>query len=341
MHRTKLRSFHHHLHIWYAAHGRRDLPWRNTSDPYAIYLSEIMLQQTQVKTVLERYYFQFLKRFPTLKSLAAAPQDAVLQAWQGLGYYNRALNLHKTAKRCGGALPNTVEELIALPGIGRNTAHAVAAFAFHKPVAVMEANVRRVLSRIYALENPTENALWEKAAALLDTKSPFDYNQAMMDIGALVCKKQSPLCRECPAHEICEGKGAPEKYPAPKARKNMPVRHKKIIVFRSSDHHYFAHPRTTRFLKGLYHFVEVDAAATHALCAGRKHVLAIAKSLGHVRQQYSHFTLEADVFCVDTGAKSGKNWYRYDELQALPVSMAERKIMSLLEAEQGDSRLIY
>ena len=159
-------TFHRNLQQWYQQHGRKHLPWRNTQDPYAIYISEIMLQQTQVKTVLERYYFSFLERFPTLAALAKAPQNEVLNAWQGLGYYNRALNLHKTAKLCPKGLPDNVEALIALPGIGRNTAHAVAAFAYKQPVAVMEANVKRVLARIFTIKQLNERELWETAGEL-------------------------------------------------------------------------------------------------------------------------------------------------------------------------------
>ena len=214
-----IRGFHKRLHRWYAAHGRKRLPWRGTTDSYAIYVSEIMLQQTQVATVMERYYFPFLKRFPTLAALAKAPQNDVLAAWQGLGYYNRALNLHKAAKGCKGILPQTVDELMALPGIGKNTAHAIAAFAYHQPVAVMEANVKRVLSRIFALKTPSELELWEKADLLLDASAPFDYNQAMMDIGAMICKKRSPLCNQCPAENICEGKPRPNPIRPPEAKK--------------------------------------------------------------------------------------------------------------------------
>src|SRR5262245_38753383 len=148
MTRRQIVRFHDKLHHWYAQYGRHHLPWRLSDDAYAIYVSEIMLQQTQVKTVLERYYFPFLERFPTLSSLATASEKAVLQSLQGLGYYNRPLHLHAAAKACHGTLPSTIEKLIELPGIGHNTAHAIAAFEFHKPVAVMETNIRRVLSRI-------------------------------------------------------------------------------------------------------------------------------------------------------------------------------------------------
>jgi len=323
-----IRVFHRNLHQWYNAHGRKDLPWRNTRDPYAIYISEIMLQQTQVKTVLERYYFQFLSRFPTLSALASAKQTEILSAWQGLGYYNRALNLHETARRCGNQLPGDVESLMALPGIGRNTAHAVAAFAFRQPVAVMEANVRRVLSRIFALQNPSEPELWEKAGQLLDKNHPFDYNQAMMDIGATICKKRAPLCHSCPAETICQGKTAPELYPAAKTIKSPPVREKRIVVLQSGDR-YYASPRRTRFLNGLHHFIEIDADTTHIALNNREY--ALDKPLGHIRQQYSHFTLSAEVFLLVVPLLTGKNWHSRAAMLKLPVSMAERKIMTLLD----------
>lgn len=187
-----LDKFHARLHTWYRQHGRHHLPWRNTDDPYPIWLSEVMLQQTQVQTVLERFYFPFLERFPNIAALAAAEEQEVLKCWQGLGYYTRARNLHKAARIVQSTLPETVEALHQLPGIGRNTAHAIAAFAFRQPVAIMEANVKRILCRIFALEKPSEAELWQRATELLDTHNPFDYNQAMMDIGAGVCTPDAP-----------------------------------------------------------------------------------------------------------------------------------------------------
>jgi A/G-specific adenine glycosylase len=313
-----LAAFHARLHQWYGRHGRKDLPWRNTHDPYAIYISEIMLQQTQVKTVLERYYFPFLKRFPTLAALGAARRDDVLRAWQGLGYYNRAINLHKAAKQCGNALPETVENLTTLPGIGRNTAHAIAAFAYHQPVAVMEANVRRVLARIFAFKQINDGELWDKAQALLDKENPFDYNQAMMDIGSLICTKRAPRCDECPASGICQGKHSPASYPAPKTKKTVPVHRKHIVVMLSPEGKYFATPRQSRFLNGLYHFKEMDDTPD-------------GQRLGNIRQQYSHFTLEAEVW-LERSPQKGKDWYTLAGLKKLPMSMAEKKILALLPA---------
>jgi len=352
MNKKSITAFHRRLHRWYGNHGRKDLPWRHTADAYEIYVSEIMLQQTQVKTVQEGYYFPFLERFPTLSHLAAAQRTEILQVWQGLGYYNRAANLHEVAKRCRKRLPQTIEGLTALPGIGRNTAHAIAVFAYHQPVAVMEANVRRVLSRIFALKRPTEDELWDKAHLLLDKVEPFDYNQAMMDIGAMVCTKRAPHCPECPAQAICKGKISPESYPAPKSRKALPIRRKHIAVLRNAQGQYYVTPRSSRFLHGLYHFVETNIPLPSGWRLGRGRNTAQREQasplpnpppngegifLGSIRQQYSHFTLEAEVYLVKAGKKCGNHWHDLAQLQKLPMSMAEKKILRLLEVSSSTS----
>lgn len=323
-------DFHERLHQWYGVHGRRDLPWRNTADAYAIYLSEVMLQQTQVKTVLERFYRPFLAKFPTLAALARAPQDEVLSAWQGLGYYSRAMNLHRAAKACPEGLPGDVEGLLALPGVGRNTAHAVAAFGFRKPYAVMEANVRRVLCRIFAMEAPSEAQLWERAGRLLDEDEPFDYNQAMMDVGAMVCTKRAPACGVCPANRICKGQDAPETYPAAKKAKQVPLRRETIWVLRNGRGHYYMGMRAGRFLQGLYQFAQSSEDAGSVRVQGRDFERGDGVALGVVRQQYSHFTLEAEVVLVEAGKVSGKDWYAPGGAVLLPVSMAEKKVLALL-----------
>jgi A/G-specific adenine glycosylase len=226
----QLRTFHAALARWYQTHGRHDLPWRTTDDPYHIWLSEVMLQQTQVATVRDRFYAPFLAKFPSVAALAAAPEAAVMKAWEGLGYYSRARNLHKAAKQVSGArcqVPALLtktwnarpETLLSLPGIGRNTASAILAFAYHQPVAILEANVKRIIARVFALTQPNDAELWAGAEALLNRDEPFNYNQAMMDIGALICTPKNPNCNACPASSICKGKIAPEKYPTPKTKK--------------------------------------------------------------------------------------------------------------------------
>ena len=193
------------LLAWYDQ-NRRDLPWRRTRDPYAIWLSEIMLQQTRVAAVLDHYRI-FLERFPNVAALAAASEDAVLAAWSGLGYYRRARMLHQCAreivKRYGGRFPENSAALLALPGIGRYTAAAIASIAFGEPIGVVDGNVERVLERV-AGSNLTVRQCWERAQGLLPKPRPGDFNQAMMELGATVCLPREPRCPACPIRRWCE-----------------------------------------------------------------------------------------------------------------------------------------
>lgn len=212
---------------WQASHGRNHLPWQQTRDPYRVWLSEIMLQQTQVATVLG-YYQRFLDAFPDVASLAAAPQDAVLALWSGLGYYSRARNLHKCAQmvveQWGGAFPQTAEELATLPGIGRSTASAISSFCFSERVPILDANVRRVLTRVLAFDGDlaqsrNEKQLWEYAQQLCPDDNLHEamprYTQGMMDLGASVCTPRNPTCLVCPLQTECRAAqaGNPERYP--------------------------------------------------------------------------------------------------------------------------------
>jgi A/G-specific adenine glycosylase len=217
---------------WQKSHGRNSLPWQNTRDPYLVWLSEIMLQQTQVSTVLD-YFARFIQRFPTVSALAAASQDEVLALWSGLGYYSRARNLHRCAQDVmalhAGQFPNTAEQLQTLPGIGRSTAAAIASFCFGERVAILDGNVKRVLARVLGYsadlaQSANERALWDQATALL----PHDdlpeamprYTQGLMDLGATVCTLRQPQCLLCPVQKMCRGlaAGNPESYPV-KTRK--------------------------------------------------------------------------------------------------------------------------
>lgn len=329
---AKKLAFHEALQRWYKTHGRRDLPWRNTSDPYAIYLSEIMLQQTQVKTVLEGYYAPFLKTFPTLAALANADRQAVTKQWEGLGYYTRAANLHKASQACKGVLPQTVEALHALPGIGRNTARAIACFAFGHAVPVMEANVRRILCRVFALRKADEDILWEKAEQLVDTQNPFDYNQAMMDIGALVCTKRNPRCGECPLAGICLGKASAESYPAAKVAKITPIRERIIVALRDKQGYYYLQRRETRFLNGLYGFPEYEPGTKSILHRNRDYSLKATQIIGQIRQTYSHFTLHGIVYLLPVVQTKNTDLHQVtlEGMKLLPLSRADHKIMALL-----------
>jgi A/G-specific adenine glycosylase len=225
------RRFRRQLLAWFDRH-RRDLPWRTNRDPYRVWLSEIMLQQTRVAAVIQHYQ-EFLRRFPTIGKLAAAREASVLAAWSGLGYYRRARMLHAAAKvvvqEYGGKFPTTVEGWRALPGIGRYTAAAIASIAFDQPVAVVDGNVERVLQRVSGRRVFGEE-LWKAANDLLDAKRPGDFNQAMMELGAVVCTPRAPACLTCPVVELCLTRG--ELVPTAK-----PARQKKREI------HYALHHR--------------------------------------------------------------------------------------------------
>jgi len=199
------------LLAWYE-HNRRDLPWRKTSDPYRIWISEIMLQQTRVAAVLPRYE-NFLRRFPSVKKLASAKIDSVLAEWSGLGYYHRARNLHAAARMVarerGGEFPETSKAWSDLPGIGRYTAAAISSIAFNEPVAVLDGNVERVLNRLLGNGHSRQES-WNAAQELLDRKRPGDFNQAIMELGATICVPGEPLCSKCPVRNFCRTRGRGE-----------------------------------------------------------------------------------------------------------------------------------
>ncbi len=194
------------LYAWYNANGRHNLLWRNTSNSYYIYISEVMLQQTQVSRVEAIYYPRFLERFPTLQSIVQVEESDVLALWSGLGYYSRARNIYKCAKACDGVLPTNYHELLKLPGIGDYTASAICAFAYNQAISVLDTNIKRLLSRLLNNPNPTQRELKHFANTLLDHDNPRDFNLALMDLGSLLCTPTSPKCHECPLQEFCQAK---------------------------------------------------------------------------------------------------------------------------------------
>lgn len=319
-----LLNLHIRINHWYKTHGRLELPWRITKNPYHIYLSEVMLQQTQVSTVLERYYFPFLKKFPTLQALGSAPLDDVLKMWEGLGYYNRAKNLHKTAgilvdrgqaQSVAPTLPSEIEELMGLPGIGKNTAHAVTAFAFKQPVPIMEANVKRILCRLHKLKTPTDKELWEIAYELVDKENPFDYNQAMMDIGSTVCSPKNPQCWVCPLSSICQGKVEPTLYPT-KKKCVVPTRQQNIMLYLYNDKLSLTQ-RRGKFLHGLWGFEEIDIP----LCA--------SEYIGAVTHAYTHFKLNCKVYVYDELDAKKNSYFSSEEIRELAISKVDDKILKL------------
>lgn len=300
---------------WYRKNGRHDLPWRQTEDAYKIYLSEIMLQQTQVKTVLERFYFPFLKRFPTLKSVAEAPLDDVLKMWEGLGYYTRAKNLHHTAITCNGVLPYNPEELGGLKGIGKSTAHAICSFAYHQALPILDANVKRVLCRYFALSVKDEKVLWDKAWKFLHVKHPYEHNQAMMDIGAMICMPKNPNCLACPLSFSCKGKERPENYPLAVKKAKVPTKQRFALVIVKNGKLGLIQ-RKEKLLHGLWGFIQVDVCPDNA------------ESLGSVSHTYSHFKLQLEAIKCETLEKVD-GYFTHEEIAKLALSTVDKKILAL------------
>jgi A/G-specific adenine glycosylase len=225
---------------WYDRHGRHDLPWQQQRTPYRLWIAEVMLQQTQVSTVIP-YYQRFMQAFPDLSDLAEAALDHVLEHWAGLGYYSRARNLHKAARLIarehGGHFPLVFEDLMALPGIGRSTAGAILAQALDQRHAILDGNVKRVLCRYHAVagwpgKTAVQNQLWQHAERYTPTRRVAEYTQAIMDLGATLCTRSSPRCGQCPLQTDCAAflDGTVKHYPAPRPRKQLPVKTARLLI---------------------------------------------------------------------------------------------------------------
>jgi A/G-specific adenine glycosylase len=298
---------------WYTR-SRRRLPWRDRPEPYAVWVAEVMLQQTQVATVVP-YYERFLERFPTVEALAEASLDEVLKAWEGLGYYARARNLHRAARtlrdRCGGRLPRDPEALRRLPGIGEYIAAAIASIAFGRPVPVVDGNVVRWLSRLVALEDPVDRPpgrrrLKTLAEALLDRERPGDWNQASMELGALVCRPRDPRCGECPAARWClaHRRGEPTAYPKRSPRRPIPTVEVAVAVIRKEDRVLVTQRPPEGHLGGLWEFPggRIEPGETPEEACRREVAeetgleVAVRRPLARVRHAYSHFKVRLHIF---------------------------------------------
>ncbi len=260
---------------WQRQHGRHGLPWQRTRDAYRVWLSEVMLQQTQVSTVLD-YYPRFLTRFPNVQALAAAPLDDVLAQWSGLGYYSRARHLHRCAQAVvgehGGAFPSTSAALATLPGIGRSTAAAIAAFSFGERAAILDGNVKRVLTRVLGYDGDLslaaeEQRLWAQAEALLPARDVDVYTQGLMDLGATVCSRRRPACERCPLAADCvaHAAGTPERYPVKTRRLKRSRRSHALLCLQRGQRHLLVQRPARGVWAGLWSLPEyVDTAALEA-----------------------------------------------------------------------------
>ena len=322
---------------WYDQ-GHRDLPWRRTQDPYRIWISEIMLQQTRAETVVS-YYERFLARYPTVQDLASAPEEELLKAWEGLGYYSRARSLQKAAKeivaRYGGQLPADLEKLRALPGIGDYTAGAIASIAFGIPAAAVDGNVERVLCRWDAITDEVgtpavRRQIAARAQALVPPDRPGAFANAMMERGATMCTPKNPKCLLCPVREGCMGfaQGIAQELPHKAKKKAQRVENRAVLLV-FCDNRVLIVKRQEKLLGGLFVFPDVLEESDPARLCQALEALGIRaaydEKLGHARHVFTHLIWEMDVHAVVADEMTqvpGGQWVSRQELAALPLPTA-------------------
>ena len=322
------------LLAWYAQH-KRALPWRRDRDAYRVWISEIMLQQTRVAAVLE-HYRTFLEAFPTLEALARAPEEQVLARWSGLGYYRRARMLHQAARlvvnECGGAIPRAVEELRKLPGIGRYTAAAIASIAYGEPVAVVDGNVERVLSRLDGA--PRSGALaWQRAQELLDGRhagdcdsqdcDPGDWNQAMMELGATVCTPQNPQCLACPVRPWCRAPGAATGRPRGVRRR---VQMTRALIERKHCVYLVQRPAEVAKMAGMWELPECAEPVAGQLAEPDANELCIVRH-SITDTDYEVRVVRLGLKALGARQKKAGRWVRREEIFELPLTGLTRKIL--------------
>ncbi len=338
---------------WYKEH-QRDLPWRKSGDPYAVWVSEIMLQQTRVESVRE-YYRRWMLAFPSLDLLAAASEQDVLRRWQGLGYYSRARNLHRAAQMVvaewGGKLPKLPKELQRLPGIGPYSAGAIASIAFRQDVPIVDGNVVRVLCRLFALDTdptraPLKNTLWEIAESLIVKGQAGAFNQALMELGALVCTPQKPRCSDCPLSRVCEAHrlNRTASLPAlPKAAAVTRVRNIAVVATRRSRVLVVQRPQDARRWPSMWEFPNMDVLTKTQIPSTINKLLAPLgleiqdrKALMSFHHAVTRYRIEVEAFAATKISgklrpRSAARWVHPDDLEELPMPAAQRRIARALE----------
>lgn len=343
------------LLAWYAEHGR-DMPWRQTRDPYAIWVSEIMLQQTRVETVLP-YYLRFMDRYPTVDALAEAPLEEVLKLWEGLGYYARARNLHKAARivvdRFDGELPESEQELASLPGIGRYTADALGAIVFHRDALALEANLKRVLARLFNIhldpKRPEgEKELRQRGMSILPAGKASEFNQALMDLGALICAPRSPACEVCPVEADCLAfqNNTQDELPIRQPKGPLPLRQAVAAVLHENDNVLVSRHPEGGLLGGLWGFPsgykeegESNQLALQRVVNEQLGLeIDVDQPLSPLNHTYTHFRVELQPFTCRVASGSGRlreredvRWVKAHELSEAPMGKLDRMLSSRLE----------
>ena len=329
---------------WFDVFGRHDLPWQKSLTPYPVWISEIMLQQTQVQTVIP-YFNRFIARFPSINALAQADLDEVLSLWTGLGYYARARNLHKTARIISefhqGEFPRSQQDLQQLPGIGRSTAGAISAICFNERVAILDGNVKRVISRVFAIggypgQRDTAEQLWAKAEAVLPHDRINAYTQAMMDLGATVCVGKAPLCGACPVNEACLAleRQSISDYPGKKPKVSKPTRSTIMLVVKTQAGEIRLAQRPPEGIwGGLYSFPELTQEELDALTP---HLPSPPRALAQLKHSFTHFHLLIEPILVeidaigDTPRIDREAWVSEDNSEAFGLCRPAQKIIQTL-----------
>lgn len=328
------------LLAWYDEHGRHDLPWQRAATPYSVWVSEIMLQQTQVATMIP-YFERFMARFPTVNDLAAAGRDDVLAHWAGLGYYARARNIHATAAilvaKYAGQLPVSLTELMALPGIGRSTAAAILALAFGRRQAILDGNVKRVLARYHAVSGwPGQTQVLRDLWTLADKHTPRErvahYTQAVMDLGAIVCTRSRPNCKACPVNRGCAARlaGVQEELPTRKPRARRRQRHVSVLLVRDAEHRVLLERRPeTGIWGGLFSLPELaEDDDLHRWCDRYLGTGVLSREpLAPIDHSFTHFDLRLEPVVLTLqgtprGVMDGDEWFWYNPAQELNVGVA-------------------
>jgi A/G-specific adenine glycosylase len=336
---------------WFSKYGRKHLPWQHPRLPYRVWLSEVMLQQTQVNTVIP-YFERFIQRFPDVYSLAEAPLDDVLHLWAGLGYYARARHLHQAAQKIvleyNGHFPHCLEDLQRLPGIGRSTAGAILSLGFNQPAPILDGNVKRVLTRLHAIDGwpalPHINKqLWAIATDYLPKTHASDYTQASMDFGSLICVRRKPLCHQCPFNAYCLAhiKAQVEQYPTPKPNKRLPVREIKFLILINAKKEVLLEKRPpTGIWGGLWSLPECametnvqEWCQTHYQCTVEN-----AQTYPFIQHTFSHFQLKIQpIVCKVTHQSirlhdnKPRGWYTHDHIHYKGLAAPVKKLLHHLE----------
>ena len=343
---------------WFDCHGRTDLPWQRDPSPYRVWVSEIMLQQTQVQTVIP-YFERFVARFPDVAALAEAPLDDVLHIWSGLGYYARARHLHHAARlirdQHGGAYPVDFDSVAALPGVGRSTAGAILSLALGQRHPILDGNVKRVLARHFAVagwpgQSAVSQRLWQLAAELTPQGRVADYNQAMMDLGATLCARARPRCPDCPVARDCVARqdGNPSDYPGRKPGKALPVRAARLLVVRDPAGRVLLERRPpTGVWGGLWSLPQTDLADDPLAWCRDQGLGEGARVLGHWpvrRHTFSHFHLDmhpVEIRLDRPGLRAldgdGRVWYKPQSPDARGLAAPIRKLLAELAGREGET----